>query len=261
MNLRRNDRPDESDSFGNTAQLPFTATVLQNAQPKTQDAKPADEHGGISVFWRVFGGTIISIVALIGITLFNSMNNQISELRSEIRKLSDAGAEFVKKDEFSGRINSNWDRVQLLQTQNNEQNATIRAMRAEIDGFKEKITRSSMDLDAMKKELNTLELLKERLMNLAQDTKTQREEYLKLRQDVDKNVASDLERKTRRDEQYKEIDKALKEQAAAMQALQIKLARLEGATSTPPATPPAKPAVKPTEDEKPVDPAKKGDGD
>lgn len=253
MNLRRNDHTDETEGYGGPAQLPFTATVLHNAQSEAAKGKPADENGGISVFWRVFGGTIISIVALVGITLYNSINSQLSELRNEIHKLNEARAELVKKDEFSTRINSNWDRVQLLQTQNNEQNASMRSMRTEIDGFKEKMTRNVADLDAAKKDLATLEVIKEKMTALATDWKTNREDYLKMRQDVDKNLASDQERKTRRDEQYKEIDKSMKDVTAALQAVQIKLARLEGATSVP-----TKP-MKPTDDEKPAGTAKKGE--
>ncbi len=249
MNVRRNDQDEREDYGSATAQLPFTAAALHNAQ-KPADAKPSDDSGGISVFWRVFGGTIISIVALVGITLYNSMNTQISELRAEIHKLNEARAEFIKKDEFGTRVNSTWDRVQLLQTQNNEQNATMRAIRAELDGYKEKLTRSGMDLDAAKKDLAAIEVLKEKMTTVAIDLKATREESLKLRQDVDKNLASDTDRKTRRDEQYKEIDKAIKEQAAALQGLQIKLARLEGATSVP-ADKPAKPAEPKPAEKKP----------
>jgi septal ring factor EnvC (AmiA/AmiB activator) len=255
VNLRRNDQSDDHPGYSGPAQLPFTAAVLHNAQSEAAKAKPSDDNGGISVFWRVFGGTIISIVALVGITIYNSMNTQISELRGEIHKLNEARAEFIKKDEFGTRVTSTWDRVQLLQAQNNEQNATIRSMRTEIDGFKEKMTRSNADLDAAKKDLATLEVLKEKINVLATDWKTNREDYLKMRQDVDKNLASDQERKTRRDEQYKEIDKSMKDLTATLQAVQIKLARLEGATSAPAVTKPMKPA----DDEKPVGTAKKGD--
>jgi nitrogen fixation/metabolism regulation signal transduction histidine kinase len=253
VNVRRNDQ-DERDGFGSaTAQLPFTATALHNAQ-KPVDAKTSDDSGGISMFWRVFGGTIISIVALVGITLYNSMNTQISELRGEIHKLNEARAEFIKKDEFGNRVNSTWDRVQLLQTQNNEQNASMRALRAELDAYKEKMTRTGMDLDAAKKDLAAIEVLKEKITNLATDMKSTRDEALKLRQDVDKNLTADADRKTRRDEQYKEIDKAIKEQAAALQALQIKLARLEGATEKPVEKP-----AKPAETKPPVPEKKDGD--
>lgn len=253
MNLRRNEPSDESEGYGSPSQLPFTATVLHNAQSEVAKAKPADENGGISVFWRVFGGTIVSIVALVGITLYNSINSQLSELRNEINKLNEARAELVKKDEFGTRINSTWDRVQLLQTQNNEQNASMRSMRTEIDGFKEKFTRCGADIDAAKKDLATLEVLKEKMASLATDWKTNREDYLKMRQDVDKNLASDQERKTRRDEQYKEIDKSMKELTASFQTLQIKLARLEGATTG------GKPMKTPDEDKPSASVKKDGD--
>ncbi len=256
MNLRRQSTSNESESFGGQSQLPFTATALHNAQSGSARNHASDEQGGISVFWRVFGGTIVSIAALAGITIYNSFNNQISELRNEIHKLNEARAELIKKDEFSSRVNSYSDRVLQLQTQNNEQNATIRAMRTELDGYKEKFTRSGMDIDAAKKDLATIEVLKEKISSLTADSKSSREDYLKLRQEVDKNLAADQDRKAHRDEQYKEIDRTMKELASSIQALQIKLARLEGATTAPV---PSKPA-KPVEEEKPIEPVKKTDG-
>jgi hypothetical protein len=208
VNLRRTDRNDEPQGYNNPEQIPFTATAMQTAQPKT-DTKASDENGGISVFWRVFGGTIVSIVALVAVTIYNSLNTQVSELRNEIRSLTQADGEHVRKDEFSTRMTSQWDRVQNLQSQHTEQNAILRSLRTELDGIKEKLS------------------------NLTSDTKSTREDTTKLRQDVDKNVAADLERKARRDEQYKDIDKTMKDLTASLQELQIKLARLEGAQATP----------------------------
>ena len=37
----------------------------------------------MSLFWRVFGGTILSIVALAAVTLYNNLSNGISDLRAE----------------------------------------------------------------------------------------------------------------------------------------------------------------------------------
>ena len=44
----------------------------------------------MSVFWRVFGGTILSIVALVGITIFNNIQSSITELRGEITRSREA---------------------------------------------------------------------------------------------------------------------------------------------------------------------------
>jgi hypothetical protein len=83
-----------------------------HAQP--QQKAEADEQK-ISIFWRVFGGAIISIAALAAITLYNNLATGIAELRTEIGRGNDARAELVKKDEFNSRSTSMWNRIQELQ--------------------------------------------------------------------------------------------------------------------------------------------------
>ncbi|QEL16178.1 hypothetical protein [Limnoglobus roseus] len=231
MSLRRTNHTDDTDIFGSSDSTPTMATALRphdTASTEPVKTKSADENGGISMFWRVFGGTILSIVALIGVTLYNTLNNSIAELRSTVSKLTEERAELLKKDEFGTRMNSNWERVQAIQGQNNEQNASLRTFRAEVDGIKEKLTRNGTDLDAAKKDLTALDVMKEKLTNLATEAKNYRDDYAKLRQDVDKNLASDQERKATRDSQHKEIEKSMKDLQTALLDLQIKLARLEG---------------------------------
>ena len=111
---RRSDRPFADDSHD-----PAEAGILaETARPKPEPAPPkkSDEER-ISIFWRVFGGTLLSIVALVAITLFNTLNNALSEMRSDIARLNEARADVVKKDEFNARTTGTWDRVQALQTQ------------------------------------------------------------------------------------------------------------------------------------------------
>ena len=55
------------------------------------------------MFWRVFGGTILSIFALVAVTLYNNQTNTINELRSEVNRSNEARAELVKKEEFNSR--------------------------------------------------------------------------------------------------------------------------------------------------------------
>jgi chromosome segregation ATPase len=88
-----------------------------------------------------------------------------------------------------------------------------------------------------------LEVMKERLALTAGDLKAARDELVKLRQDVDKNQAYDLERRDRRDTQFKQLDETLKEFQKGLQDCREKLARLEGQYG--PTSPPAKKANTP----------------
>jgi hypothetical protein len=130
--------------------------VVEALRAGGESAKPvrADDER-ISLFWRVFGGTILSIGALVAITLFNNLMSTITELRSEINKINDHRAELVKKDEFNTRMTSTWERVQALQTQNNTQNAALTSQRTELDGYKERLTKQATDIDAARKDAAT----------------------------------------------------------------------------------------------------------
>lgn len=82
----------------------------------------------ISLFWRVFGGTILSIVALALLTVYNNLNSTINELRNEVSRANEARAELVKKEEFNTRSQSVWNKLQELQ----ELRGTITVMRDQM---------------------------------------------------------------------------------------------------------------------------------
>ncbi len=258
----------EEDGLNRRGRLDDTALVAQSfraaadvAQSPT-DGKPekkADDEK-MSLFWRVFGGTILSICALVVITLFNNLSSTLAELRSEINKANEARglavAEMVRKEEFNARTTSSWDRIQNLQQQNNTQNATLTSMKTEIDGLKERLAKQCLDsetqkkdagaaVESVKKDLAGLEVIKERLAALALEVKASRDDLSKLRVDVDKNQAYDFERRDRRDGQYKQIDEALKELQKGLQDCREKTARLEGQTVP---APPKKTTPRPKKD-------------
>jgi chromosome segregation ATPase len=211
----------------------------------------------MSLFWRVFGGTILSIVALVAITIYNTQNNAIAELRSEISRINEARGELIKKDEFNSRISTNYERVQQLQTQNNGLNATITSLQTALGEMKDRLTAVKADadaarkealaadaaakkeltlvLDAMKKELVGLEAIKERLTMAFAEVKDHRDDIARLKQETDRNNAADAERKKSRDEQYAKVLDAVKDLDKAVRTVAEKVARLEGATK--PVTP------------------------
>src|SRR5207253_3114471 len=68
----------------------------------------------ISVFWRVFGGTLLSIGALICITLYQQFANSINDLRRELNHQNETRADLIKKDEFNNRVGSLWNSIKEL---------------------------------------------------------------------------------------------------------------------------------------------------
>lgn len=243
MSTKRNGSDDQFDGqSGAMAVMTEAARTADTGHRHPEPAKTGEEK--LSVFWRVFGGTLISVAALVAITVFNSMNGNINELRSEVSRLNEAKAEAAKKDDLHAL------RTQL---------ATYAEYRREIDSLKERVSKHRAELDEVKKEvaaqvdllkrdkltvvdtlkkdLAGMEVLKERLTTVTADTKAAKDDLAKLRQDVDKNAAYDLERRDRRDVQHKQIDESLKDIQKNLLEAREKIARLEGQQS------PMKPAV------------------
>ena len=187
----------------------------------------------ISIFWRLFGGAMISVAALVGVTLYNSMQMSITELRTEVARLHEAKAEAAKKDDLAA----------LRATVNGHA-----LFKVELDSLKERANKSRADLDGLSKEnkeqnaavkamQSILDGLKEKLLAVTTEHKALKDDTTKVRQDVDKNQAADQERKERRDAQYKAYEETIKDMAKSITEMREKIARLEGATT------PVKPTV------------------
>ena len=100
----------------------LAAETLRNSAPSQALAKREE---GPSAFWKVFGGTLLSVGALAVITLcqhFNGrlntlqadVNYQSTDLRKDLTHLGEAQAELLKKEEFNNRLKSVWDNLKDL---------------------------------------------------------------------------------------------------------------------------------------------------
>ena len=59
-----------------------------------QPAKPEDR---LPMFWRVFGGTMLSITALVGITVYQQFTGSLYDLRKEINALHESAGGFAEE--------------------------------------------------------------------------------------------------------------------------------------------------------------------
>jgi chromosome segregation ATPase len=252
--------------------------TLRSAAESGKAGEKKDEEK-MSIFWRVFGGTILSIVALTAITIYNNLSANISELRGELNREREARAALVKKDDFDTRLKTQYDRIRAVEAhkvdiEGLKERAAAKA--AAIDGVKRDNTAAleavkkdaaaaveavkrdaSAALDAirkdtaglellrervaalegLKKDLAALEVIKEKLAGLASDLKTAREDVARAHQELEKNKTYDLERKTFRDLQAKQVEDTIKELQKGIQDCREKLARLEGAQPVGPPAP------------------------
>ena len=222
MVLKRTDSDDHADRSGGTA---LAVETLRSSRSHAVPHEKGDDEK-VSVFWRIFGGTILSIVALGGITLYNNLTTNIAELRAEVSRLNEGKAEWAKKDD-----------VQTVRTQL----ATQAGYRGEIDSLKERASKARAESDSIRKEVSAIEGVKEKLTALAADSKALLDETNKLRGELAKNQAGDLSRQEFRDTQMKKLDETVKEFQKALSEAREKIARLEGQQS--PMKPSGSPAL------------------
>jgi DNA repair exonuclease SbcCD ATPase subunit len=219
VNTRRPGR-DELDK-PDTRELEETALVagmLRAAEPRIPEGgkfQPGHSDDRLSVFWRVFGGTILSILALIAVTLYNNLQSNVTELRAELNRSNEARAELVKKEEFNSRTQTMWDRVQTLQ----ELKATVSGLKEQVSSVGEK----QGDLKAVRDQLTVVE---QRLKAADEDHKSLAKAELTI---------TALEQKTAaRDSQLKAAEEERKEMAKQLAELRERLAKVEGATEVKP---------------------------
>jgi DNA repair exonuclease SbcCD ATPase subunit len=257
MMQKRTEHDEESLERGELAAMETARSASESSGEKNAEPKKDEEH--VSIFWRLFGGTILSIVALVSITLYNNISSSITDLRAEVSREREARAELVKKDEYNSRVTSIYERMRgidslkvelegqkekistsstAVDVVKKDTNATIEAMKkdtgAAIDALKKDA--ASLDvlkervaaLETVKKDIAALDALKEKLTATAADLKAMRDDLAKVSANVERNKASDLERKTTRDVQYKQVEETLKEIQKGLQDCREKLARLEG---------------------------------
>jgi hypothetical protein len=89
----------------------LAAEALRRAAEGSRPAAepPAKGEERMSLFWRVFGGTLLSIAALVVITVYQQFNGTINELRADILRLDEARGDLVKKDELNTRMAPVWN--------------------------------------------------------------------------------------------------------------------------------------------------------
>jgi predicted nucleic acid-binding Zn-ribbon protein len=155
----------------NTAAL---AETLRNGADNGS-ARPARAEERVSLFWRICGGTVLSILALAAVTVYQQINASLNELRNDFGRLTESQADIVKKDEFNTRLTTVWNSMKDLQ-------GTVSAVTAlkERTALLEQQLKSGQEHgEADAKELEALNsavtVLKERAMLQEQQTKQEEE--------------------------------------------------------------------------------------
>ena len=117
MAQNRSERPTLSSNS-----LPVQMEVLRQGSESGKAQDSGKDENKLPLFWRVFGGTVLSITALIIMTAYQGLSGGIADLgkqidhletdmRKEMSRLAELQGELVRKDECETRIRSVWTQL------------------------------------------------------------------------------------------------------------------------------------------------------
>jgi DNA repair exonuclease SbcCD ATPase subunit len=146
------DHRDDDQSFAEPHLLTYKAETLRNAADCSQPQVKLKPEDRVSMFWRVFGGTLLSIAALVGITLYQQFSNSLSELRTNLSRLTESRADFVKVDDCNTRFTAVWNSVKELQAAN----AAVLALKERSALLEQQVKASEEERKELTRELQQL---------------------------------------------------------------------------------------------------------
>jgi hypothetical protein len=219
--------------------LVLAAATLRNSTAAPLPPAPKGEDR-LTWFWRICGGTVLSVLALAAVTVYNQFNAALGDLRSAINHAVESQADLVKKDEFNGRLAAVWNGIKEAQGLS-ETVTTLKERSLVLD---HKLKEDDQKAESLGKEVQALTAmvsgLKERALLSEQKAKSDDEVKETLRKELRDMTATITTLKERLEVQDQRIkqDQEYKVLLLALDQLRGRLAVLEGqhkvATPTPP---------------------------
>ncbi len=194
---------------------------------RKEEGKGSEEK--ISVFWRVFGGTILSICALVILNLYQWLANGIHELRGDVGRLREAGGEYIKKDEFNTRSKDVWTRIQELQAVT----ASVTVLTNKLSALEQQLAAAERERKDIQTALAQTTILKDRLTTLEEQRKVGEQDHKDLLT-VGPALAALRDRDAAQEKQLKDAETERKEVVRELQHLRERLAKLEGLNEAKP---------------------------
>lgn len=206
-----------AEELHNDRHLMLAAETLRASDAIPPRAEVSKTEERLSVFWRVFGGTILSITALVVITAYQSLAGNIHDLRGDLTRLREASADLVKKDEFQSRNTKLWDRLQELQAVQTA--ASVLTNR--IATLEQQQTIAERDRREFQSAVAPLPTVKDRLVALEDQRRAGEQDH--------KDLLAASATVAALDKQLKEAKAERKDLVRDLQQLRERLAKLEGA--------------------------------
>lgn len=213
--------------------------TLRNGASKTKVGEESQTTNQQPVSWfvQVFGGTLLSIMALTFFTIFNYFNNSLADMRREITQIVESRHDLVKKTDLEsqiGTVQANFkevnnglssvhalnERSRLLDQQLERQIKTGSEERKDLTSRLEEQRKAN--LEERKDLTKKLEDVRKILDDERKDTQRKLEDQRKLAEEERKEWSRKLEEARKLGEDHR------KELASKLQGLAERMATLEG---------------------------------
>lgn len=188
------------------AALVVSGEAMRSA-PVAEEKNASNEEEKISLFWRIFGGTILSMVALGTLTLYNNLSSNISDLRRELNQEREARSDLVRKQDFNTLLSNQAERLRLLET-----------LKADLEALRERSTANASTVEGIKKDQAAA------VEALRKDVEALRRELTQVQEGSKREAVAAVE--TVRKEMQPSLD-MLKKDVAAVEALRERISALE----------------------------------
>jgi hypothetical protein len=136
------------------------ATRAPAEQPAKEEKKEKKEDN-VPMFWKLCSAALLSVGALVAVTLYNQLSSSNGALRADVNTLRERNNELVRKDEYNQRNIAILATIQGVEA-NNKAAMDLwkeRALRLEADAQNrnDKISKLETDLSAMRERLAAAE--------------------------------------------------------------------------------------------------------
>jgi chromosome segregation ATPase len=228
---RRISRPDDHPAFTDSERhLMLAAETLRSGQTGKLGKAEDKSEEKLSIFWRVFGGTILSICALIIITAYQQLAGGIHDLRNDVGRLREAGADFIKKDEHNTRSTQMWNRI----TEIGGLTASVSVLTNKVSGVEQQLAAADRDRKDAQASLAVVAALREKLVAIEDQRKVSEQDHKDL-MSVSAALGALRDRDAALEKLVKDAESERRELTREMQHLRERLAKLEGRDEAKPA--------------------------
>ena len=138
----------------------LAAETLRNAAapPVALPAAPSKGEERISLFWRVFGGTILSIGALVVITVYQSFASSLTDLRSSISHVNEVQANLATKDDLTTKATALWNASKDVTAQTADLKTRTALLETQLRSAEEDRKELTREVQSLREQVHALEL-------------------------------------------------------------------------------------------------------